>query len=72
LSISKGREKKVLVFFQKPDGTLMESRFNLVFKFKVLATIFRVGFVMLPGILVLPHFERQPSRAVGLTHSPML
>jgi hypothetical protein len=57
LSVSQGHKKEVLVFFQNRDGTLAEGRFNMVIKFEVLVMIFRGGFIMLSGILVLPHFE---------------
>jgi hypothetical protein len=56
--ISKGNKKKMQVFIQNPDRILTESRLDLVIKLEMLATIFRVVFVVLPGVAVLPHFER--------------
>jgi hypothetical protein len=70
LSIGKSHEKEMLVLFQNWGGTLTEGRFHLVIQFEVLATIFGIGFVVLPGISVLPHLKRHLPKLSDQTTRP--
>jgi hypothetical protein len=60
----------MLVLFQNRSGTLTEGRFHLVIQFEVLATMFRIGFVVLPGISVLPHLKRYLPKQSDQTTRP--
>jgi hypothetical protein len=71
LSIRESHKKQMLMVFQHRGGTLTESQFHLLIQLKVLATIFSIRFIVLPGILVLPHLKRHLPELSDKTSCPV-